>query len=123
MARLDFTTRTGRAFVRGTDKTITFRSTDKNGNPVDLTGATFTAEVRALPGSGSPVICEPNVYILDASDGTWAMQWTAANSLAILPATEVESATVHYAITRDLVGLTTPIFHGLIEVIPTAVVS
>lgn len=113
--RFDFSRRTGRAFYRGDDKTISFYSSE-DGAAKDLTGATFLAQVRANPGT--PVLLTMSVSLLSAAAGTWRLTWTPTDGSTLLGAGETTPAVYWYDIQRTLGGIVTTLIYGHLEVLP-----
>ena len=64
---------------RGTagGKRLTFQS-KATGDPIDLTGRTFTAQIRGK--SGSPLILDITVTPTDLENGIVDLSWTAADT-------------------------------------------
>lgn len=116
MSRLDMTIRAGRAFYRGDHRTIDCQCLE-DGEPKDITGATWLGQVRAEPGG--PVLLTLTIDTIDAATGQWRWTWTPADSEALLSASATEPQTYYYDIQRTLSGVTTTLIkRSLLEIDP-----
>lgn len=109
------TRRFGRAFYRGDDKTITFAST-VDSVALDITGATFLAQVRATPGGA--VLLTLDVQISDAAGGEFALTFAPADGVALLGIGESQPFVGWYDIQRTLSSVVTTLVYGQIEILP-----
>ena len=66
-------------FTQGDTVVMTLNAADGNGNPTDITGATFTSFIR---GAGGVVFSFPNSQhaIIDAANGVYTLTLASADS-------------------------------------------
>lgn len=83
------------AVTKGTDKTITLTFTDANGNPVDLTGATVTMEVKRNSVAVDILLTKVGVIIQPSTDGVVEFRFVAADYSAI------QAGFYHFSITAS----------------------
>ena len=113
--RFDFTTRVGRAFYRGDDRTIDFQCLE-DGSPKDIAGAEWLGQVRSAPGGA--VLLTLNIATVDASAGTWRWSWSAADGEELLGSDAIAAQSYRYDIQRTLGGVTTTMVKGTLDVDP-----
>lgn len=117
MYELDFTRSRGLAyaFLRDDHKTLSF-ACKQDGVAKDITGATFAWEL--YDRAGGTLVRSLSVAVLDATAGTWRLQWTPTDGAALLASTAISSRILAYRCQRTLGGVTTTLLAGRFEVLP-----
>lgn len=101
-------------FVRDDNKTLTFQC-KVAGVAKNIAGATFAFEI--YDRQGGQLLRSLPANILDASAGTWRVQWSPDDGAALLPVTSITSKTFRYRARRTLSGVATTLLTGELEVL------
>lgn len=72
----------------GDTETVTVTLQDSDGNPIDIAGRTYSAQVREKAGDDSP-LATFSCSIVDAAGGKFACQLSAASTSGLSPANAV----------------------------------
>ena len=85
---------TGSAIVAGTDWAVTITLLDENRQPVNISGRTYSAQVRTADGTlAATAVCT----IVNAAQGKVSVALTNAATSALIPGTEYRFSLVEVA--------------------------
>lgn len=93
--------------------------TNPDGSPVNLTGATLSAQMRRRGLSAGAPLLTFGITVLDAANGLFEFGLTAAQTGALVPGETLAAAESRATWALDLLdtlGRSTPIFHGSVSI-------
>jgi hypothetical protein len=103
---------------QGADFILLFQFKDANGNPTDLTGATFKSQIRKT-ATTTAVTKEFLFTVTDAVNGEVKMSLTAAETRSIKAVDDPKSGENVYVWDMEMVdssGITIPLYYGNVSI-------
>jgi hypothetical protein len=94
-------------------------ATNPDGSPIDLTGATITAQIRKLPSSATPE-CSATIVLTNPTAGTFTFEFVAADNADLTASDTSETSEASTYVwdleVLDAAGKVTPLLYGNVYV-------